>query len=358
MLRHARGQFFVRLHGKAHYLGTDEATARVRYERLIEICWNPYHAKASGLRVRELAQQLYDHYDQTRRTTVGGGAPSRYWRQHLRRFVLMLGEYQVVELAVTDQRRGSFLPPVVQLTAAVMRDLQEQGLSPKTIRHDLIAIRRLFAFAASHGLCPKVDFDSITGPRQERTVPKVMSQAAIQKLIDRVHAVAPVLTPWLALNYLACLRPSEVVSLVHAWHGSDLASGRYASVFDPRTGRKVDDVVFELDQHKTSHKTLSPRLIVLTPPAVSCLEHAEPRWSQLNGYCQAIRRNGLNTGWPGPKALQKSAASHLRAAGVRAEDVQKALGHALPGVYESYAAAPLLALAQTMRDVLVLKLPW
>lgn len=359
MLRHVRGQYFVRIKGVTHYLGTDQAVAQQDYERLIAHAWSPRRVDRShsDMTISDVAERMLEDYDATHAVTVTGRLPSAYWRHHLKRFRLLFDPCSLSELATPAPEMGRFQPPVINYAIALGKDLRAQGLSPRTVRHDLFAIRRLFAFAADHGWCAPISFRAVKPPMVARTVPRVLPRHRIESLLARAHKLKPQLMDWMAINYLACLRPSEVVSLVHAYHETGLASGRFVEAYDERSRTTVRDTVYEIDQHKTLHKSLTPRLVVLVPQALECLERSVPVWSRLDSYAQAIRLRGLNDELHGPKVLQKSAASHLRAAGGTADDIQYALGHAMPSVYTSYVHTPYLRLAQQMQDVLTLDLP-
>jgi dUTPase len=103
--------------------------------------------------------------------------------------------------------------------------------------------------------------------------------------------------PWLALNYLAALRPSEVVRLVRG-EGEWIERG----LFQPRIS-------------KTFRDGRTPRVYVLSEEAMMWLQHARPEWAHMKAYGTAVRR-ACGPGLPHP--LRHSAAQHLSDLGVRA----------------------------------------
>lgn len=373
--RKANGTFFVRFAGRDHSLGSDEAVARARYaQKLAEhAAWRAGREAQSVARsdpgqhlLVDVAQRMLDSY-------IAEGRPetAKWFAKHLARFLLVHGEARLLDLTVVEPARHIYAPRITPLINAYVADLQSAGvLEPRTLRHDVTAIKRLFNFAADQGLCPAVNWRGLARLRVPRSQPEDIPPRAVAELIDKGAKSDPRLRPWLELNYYAMLRPSETVRLVCAAH----ADRRAAPVRDPdrpkgrrrrrdarrhrgwfaplhHRGELLDGRgLFVLPDHKTLDDSGRPRLVLLTPQALSALDRAAPVWSTPSSYSQACRLAGI----PGaPHVLRDSAASWLRSLGAPRADVDTLLGHVPRAVSESYTREALgLLYASALRITL------
>lgn len=363
--RKGNGVYFVRFAGRDHSLGSDESAARQAYATKIEE-WAAWRAgvqaaaqaaaserstRPGHLSVVQLSKQMLDAY-----TTEGRPQTARWFARHLKRWLHVHGQQRLLSLAAADPARGVFAPPVVALLNAYAADLAGEGrYSPRTINHDMLAVKRLFNYAADQGLAPAVNWRGVRRRPLPRAAPNDLAPALVAELIARAAKADPRLGPWLELNYLAMLRPSEVCAVVCAVkcgvHGgaervpyadpsrkprvrrSDVHA--HAGHFLPlRSGRKLLESrgIFELSVHKTLHQGQG-RFIVLSPQALAALDRCAPVWSTQNAYAAACRAAGSPKA---PSVLRDSGASNLRALGVAREDVDRLLGHAPRGVSASY----------------------
>jgi integrase len=381
----SNGAWFVRWGGKDHYLSTNALEAQRLWldpmsrhpgARVAWLRWRTArrHAVESAdltagppRLVVDVARELLEEYQ-----AAGRAQAAHYFRTHLARFVNMHGEAQLLALAVPAPERGVYQAPIVRLLEAHKIDFSQPsagGYSPRTINHDLTAIKRLFNFAADRGLCPTIHWRAVRRLPVPAPEPEELSPRVLFRVMRRIHRREPLLLPYLALNYLTLARPSEVVELVCSVHPPEHAKmpeghhrrkpaarrdpsqrGRFMPVIDEQ-GRVVHPRgLFALRRHKNAWRPGDaggggggggggppPRLLVLTDQALAWLELAVPVWSTLDSYSAACSR--ALPGF-GARMLRDSAASHLRSRGVGLEGVQILLGHVTRGEWPSYARTP------------------
>jgi integrase/recombinase XerD len=104
---------------------------------------------------------------------------------------------------------------------AYLGRLANAGLSPRTAARRLSALRQFYRFLFSEGVRGDDPTDPLDGPRQGRSLPKVLSEAEVQALLTAARGRGGVegvrLTAMLELLYATGLRVSELVALpVHA----------------------------------------------------------------------------------------------------------------------------------------------
>lgn len=306
----------------------------------------------------------------------GRDSTREFFRKHLARFIKVHGRTPLLSLAMPNTRAHVFTAPVVPLLEALKRDMQTARLRKKkldpstgratvvtrtgykadTIKNDMIAVKRLFNWAHAMGRCPAISWKGVKAPARRRPEIIPYTPAQLFDAMRIIHASRPELLPYVALTYLCCLRPSEVLTLVADARPAEIATfpegfhrikparaladherGRFEPVRDEH-GSVVDPRgLFLLRRHKNSWRYDTdppPRVVVLTPQAQCWLDAAAPIWTTLSAFSRALRACGAPVR---PKRLQKTGASHLLARGVGEEDVDRLLGHARPGELPSYA---------------------
>ena len=395
------GAYFVRWGGKDHYLARDAAAAERLWadpssahpgSRAAWLRWRAarLHALEStrhagsaprSVRVVEAAERMLAVYE-----AEGRAGAAAYFRTHLARFLHVHGAADLVTLASPAPERYQFQPPIVPLLEAFKTDLAgaKRRLEPRTINHDLTAVKRLFNWAAEQGHCPEVRWRGVKRLPVRRSEPEDLPLPELARRMEQLRQRDEHLWRYAVLNYLTLARPSEVVRLVcdacAIRDAQVLRAGgepikppkgrhrrRPARPIDPRDrgrflpvvdhlGASVDRGLFELRLHKGTWRVHRSgggeggeggggsgggggpsRFLVLTPRAVELLDSAAPIWSTLDGYSSAVAH--ALPGF-GPRMLRDSAASHLRALGVDLADVQTLLGHAPRGEWPSYARTP------------------
>jgi site-specific recombinase XerD len=359
--RHHTGVHFTTWGGRDRYFTRDVGESQRLFERSLEeyLLWRqqrPDPTPRGALTVGQLAVRFLH----ARREEVDPRT-YEYYRKHLSRFVRTWAEAPACRIT----------PMQLQ---ALKTDLLKLGYKPATVNHDLGSVKTMFKWGAAVQLIPSIDLSGIPACALEPLIPKAyprwqvkwMVMAPLQstgehcltkwaeqatccagaaarpatrgartdraKRRDRHQPGCPLfargsdpepaappeprLSPWIELQYLAAMRPTEVIKLVHG------------------EGAFEEEGIFRLHTSKVSRRTQEPRRIVLTPRALEVLRACEPVWGSLDSYSAAVRRT-CGPGGPGP--LRHSAASHLLQAGAARADIDLILGHLPPRVSRIYA---------------------
>lgn len=357
MRKHARGQYFVRFAGKWVYFGTNLKPAEAAYVRWISEVYMPAMQASEHARAMQTVE----------RSHKGGKALLIVDLVHM--YLEELGAIHRRPETIDTVKRclrhllavygtmpaRKFTPSMLM---ALRRDLQNIRLcnaqgepvvpaapkyAPKTLNHFTVAIKAVFHFGGSIGAIPPISFAGVKSITLERREPVTFTRQQVAELISKATSewlvrkrfrpgadyerIGIELGHWLSLNYLAAMRPSNVVRLVHM-------EGRWKITPGPHSGGGV----YELHRSKTTNS----RHIILSSEAVGHLEslikmgaageHA--RWKLESSYALAVRKVLGAIGWPHP--LRHSAATHLGEAGVSQEDIANILGHCTPGALRNY----------------------
>ncbi len=291
---HAVGQWFTKWGGRNHYFGTDREAA---YERYLESLtqWQEWKlSRADAPRERRsryptLAVLIADFLDRKERER--GYDTRQYYAKHLKRIEQHSGHLEA------DLVRPRHL--------ADLKDAMIQHrYAPKTICHDMNSFRTLFNWASAMELVPPLNFKGIKNPPLGPPPDKSMTKAQVKRLVAQAPGT---MAHWIAITYLALLRPSETVRCV-AGEGQWVSTG-----------------VFRLDKGKMDDRTSLRRHCVFSGLALKRLRKCEPLWSRLDSFSQAVR-DQFGNGY-GPGRLRHSAASHLAQAGVDPAKIELLLGH-------------------------------
>ncbi len=304
--RKPNGYFFCRWGGTDHYFGTkSERVATSRYRESM-VAWAEWWASKAERRdaiiqpgkiptVNELVEQFLDN----RMIEVGGPARVYYAKalapfilvyQRLRADTIRVGHLQKLKEGLMrhgwKDRRGEWHP-----------------YKPKSICHILSAVRIMYRWAVGLEIVPPVSFDGCRNPPLGPPPIKSMNIKAVNRM---VRMAPDRLKPWLAINYLALLRPSEVIRCVHG------------------QGQWLERGVFVLDRGKMDLRASSKRHCVFSTAALKWLHRCDTIWTRLDSYWLAARRAQLAA----PSLLRHSSAQHLATSGVPHQDIEQLLGHA------------------------------
>ena len=301
-LHKATGQYRVHWGGQDRYLGKDRAEAQKRY--LGELAaWAEWRKSRDQLRLPPLRQpllvaELVVRFLDSKERERGRGCRQRYER-HLRRFNAMWGDLQA------DMIRAA------QVQAFKEDLIGGRLLAPKTINHELTTISTLFHWAVDFEHIPPVNLRPVKLLRLPEPQPKALSWLEVYSM---VYQAPERIGRWLGLQYLAFMRPSEVVKLV--W----------------QQGRWEGEGIYRLDGLVKG----TTRRIVLSEEALGWLRACDPCWARPDGYSLAVRRA---CGPGGPHPLRHSAATHLlQQVGEGSRGlVDCLLGHTAPRVSRMYA---------------------
>lgn len=319
---HATGVYFTHWGGRNHYFTKNREESIPLYAESIKAwaAWKSSRGAARSprgvLTVAQVCRLFLEGLEADSGPELQG-----YYRKHLARFV---NTWQAA--------------PASAITAADLQalklDMSRHGYAPKTINHDLLAVRRMYNWADSMGYVPLPPLRGAKAIRLPPPKPKSLPLSTIRATLELAERglgqrsslrtrrqldpepPAPQVAIWMRLQYLALLRPIEVVRLVHGH------------------GELVEEGIFRLHVGKADKTSQQSRNLVLSPRALEVLAQARPIWSRLDSYSAAVRRM---CGPGGPHALRHSAATHLHRAGVARAEIDLLLGHLPPRVSLIYA---------------------
>ncbi len=338
--RHATGVYFCQFAGERRYFSINLEESEREYRAALRewTAWQDELARDRAKTTHRVIDIIREYL--ASRKTDASEDQWRWCRSHLGRLGRTWGGLPA------DAFNARLLQAMKADMLTVPRKSTKDKAAPrrlaaKTINHDLRAIKSLFRWASDMGYCREVNLRAV----KMLPLPQLQRKTATPAEVARVINLAlgreighhpktlerlkpnPEIAPWLAVNYLAALRPSEVVRLVHGegvWIGEGLFQPRYSKTF--KDGRH-------------------PRVYVLSPEALLWLRHARPLWSDMKAYGSAARR-AVGPGWPHP--LRHSAAAHLSAAGVDRAEIESALGHYPRAVSQTYLPVELAPLRATL----------
>jgi len=225
-----------------------------------------------------------------------------------------------------------------------LSSLAGHGLAASTSARHLSTLRQFFRFLFSEGLRADNPCTTIESPRQRRPLPKILSEAEVERLLETVHARAAAnpdlrnlrLAALIELLYATGLRVSELVSLPVA-----------AAANDPR---------YLVVRGKGGRERLVPlgasaRRAVEAYREAGAAEGGGPaKWLFPSrgdtGHLTRIRLSqllkelaleaGIDPAKVSPHVLRHAFASHLLAHGADLRAVQQMLGHADISTTEIY----------------------
>jgi|GEM_PF-1857323 hypothetical protein len=363
MRKHARGMWTVRIDGIDHYLGLDRTAAEAQYAQLIaevaaaradeaEAIAAAHAAAPAGSTRREptIAQVITAYI--TQRTAERGRGTARYDRTSLRRLASTFPKLPLSRLSAP-------------LVAAMAADAQQSGLAPRTVSHELTAIKGLMRWAALNYPHIRLAWnrDALPRVRVPRSPRRYQPVAYIAKYILAHEAYDPRIAPWLRLQFLAALRPIETTRIIHGqyeFHRPEL--GEYVLAIDNKTtGVSAEPLRFVVLSVEAAAALAAA---TAEPPPWSCPQPGEPA-SNASGADQVFRRawrgqhtksttliEALSVRRPrqsgvGPPPgfprhfLRHSAYQALLDALPEQQSTAKMLaGHVQPGAWSAYADAP------------------
>jgi len=227
---------------------------------------------------------------------------------------------------------------------AFLQQLNDAGLAARTAARRLSALRQFYRFLYADGLRPDDPSNSIDSPRQGRSLPKILSEGEVEKLLAAAQARNTPegfrMSALLELLYATGLRISELVSLPQA---AALRDTRFLIV----TGKGSKERMVPLSEpaRKAMTRYLEVRGIFLARAAGVTREEAPvPRSPWLfpsrgrSGHLTRhrvaqllkilARQAGIDPRKVSPHVLRHAFATHLLSHGADLRAVQQMLGHA------------------------------
>lgn len=313
--QHGDGRYFNKWAGKKHYFGKDLPAARLLHaESLREwALWQEARQQALRLapQARPLIVDIAERFMNAKQLE-GGIDLRRYYAKHLLRFL------RLFHSARGNEIRGRNIN-------AVKEFMLQRGYAPKTINHDIGAIKTLMTWAMDQEYIPDIN---LRAAKKLRLGPPKSRALDFITVYTMIHEAPPPAQAWLAVTYLTAARPTETVRLVNG------------------LGEWVEQDVFRVSKGKTDQQTREPRHLILSPLARLWLLACEPVWSRLDSYSAGVRRVCGNGG---PGALRHSAATFLRRGGTSREDIDLYLGHTPSRVSRTYTREGFSHLRATAR---------
>jgi integrase/recombinase XerD len=236
--------------------------------------------------------------------------------------------------------------PIVAAGEAELRRyltrLEAQGLSPRTVARRLSVLRQFHKFLVSEAMRADDPTAALDGPRQGRRLPKLLSEADVERLIaaaaEDQSASGQRLTALIELLYATGLRVSELVSLPL----SAVARGAAFMIVRGKGG-KERLVPIGARARAAIDAYLSVRSTFLAEgqgqrwlfPSQGASGHlTRHRCGQL--LKQLAFKSGIDPAKLSPHVLRHAFATHLLAHGADLRSVQQLLGHADIATTEIY----------------------
>lgn len=327
---HARGQYFTKWGGRFHYFGTDEKAANLRYAQSLQE-WSLWKAESARQAVRVRSKltfaELVDLFYAARLPDVSSDMKV-YYEHHLRRAIQSFGMLPAATIT------GKYLQAYLIDLRATVSDRTKRPLGAKTVRHDIVAIKAVLNWGMDMEHIPEVRLSAVKPPRLPPKKKKAYTIEFIKGLIGKCRtAGAEQLECWIAVNYLAGCRPSELPRLA-ARDGEFIYQGK-------------DGAIYEI-VGKMTWKTDEMRHVYLSPEALIYFNALKPEWADWRDYSKRVSElapmeNLKRVRFGGAHPLRHSAYSHLRAAGAAEGEISLFVGHGRGVVARSYdpTATPL-----------------
>jgi integrase len=320
---HKRGQFFTKWGDRFHYFGTDEKTAQEKYAASLQE-WALWKADKTEHKARVRSRltfaELVKLFLAARLPDVSEDM-AVYYDHHLRRGIQSFGRLPAATIT------GKYLQAYLVGLRTTISDRTKKALGAKTIRHDIAAIKAVLNWGMDMEHIPEVRLSAVKPPRLPPKKKKAYTIEFIKGLIGKCRtAHDEQLECWIAVNYLAGCRPSELPRLA-ARDGEFIHQGK-------------DGAIYEI-VGKMTWKTGDLRHVYLSPEAMLYFNALKPEWKDWRDYSKRVSALAPMSG--GAHPLRHSAYSHLRAAGVPEEEIARFVGHGRGVVARSYdpTATPL-----------------
>ncbi len=300
----ASGLYVIHWGGHDYYLGRDHAEAQERYRQQLEAWmeWRSAKARADAERPRRSSARrktlfVLDLVEQFLEAKAARGRDGHY-RNHLRRFTWAFAKLRADDIRAAD-------------VEALKSDMLAGGFHPKTVNHDVSAIKTLYRWAERMELVRPTNVRLAEGEPLPAVPDRALSLCQVWAMFEQA---GDKLAPWLRTQYLTLCRPSEMVRVAN------------------RQGQWRFPWLFECT-HKATWKTSELRRIVFSPQALQALEGVGPHWTRIDSYYRATQRAGIVGG---PHPLRHSAATHLQMLGVPRGEIDQVLGHLPARVSRTY----------------------
>lgn len=218
--------------------------------------------------------------------------------------------------------------------ADFMQELSKRRLSPKTMARKLSAVREYFKFLYSEKEIADNPSINILAPKQEKPLPKFLTEAEIKRLIEAAKESQDIrhkrMAVMLELMYACGLRVSELVSLPENCINYDkrqiLVRGKGSKERIVPIAVSALNAVSEYMIHRECFLKAGRRSIWLFPSKFSASGHIT-RDAFFKNIKEVAVNAGLMPSKVSPHVLRHSFATHLLNHDVDLRSLQKMLGH-------------------------------
>lgn len=247
-----------------------------------------------------------------------------------------------------SQQRSTIEQADTDLLRSFMSDLGAKGVAPSTAARKLSSLRQLFGFLYREGLRPDDPTTSLQAPKRTRPLPKILSVAEIDRLIEAARFNASLEGPTpkrqiralrlyvlLEVLYATGLRVSELVSLPASAAHQD---GQFLSVTGkgnkerlvPLSDRAKDAMItyraMIASQNQQKGKGAQNQHAWLFPSSGKSGHYTRQAFArELKSLADDV---ALDASSVSPHVLRHAFASHLLQNGANLRMLQKLLGHA------------------------------
>ncbi len=229
--------------------------------------------------------------------------------------------------------------------------LHARGLGPRTLARQIAAIRGLYRFARASGRIAEDPTALLESPRPPRRLPRALSRADAQALVEAASGDAPRALrdrAILELLYGSGLRASEIVGL---GPGDLDLHGQFVVCQGKGSRQRLVPVGGEARRALREYLARGrPVMVGARDPGTLFVNRLGGSLSR-QGLWALVRAHGRRVGVRRafPHALRHSFASHLLEGGADLRSVQALLGHADIGTTEVYTHLPTDAVRRMYR---------
>lgn len=291
--KHHTGVYFCRWGGKDHIFSKDKDASYKQYLDSLRD-WAEWQAERKAVLARPFrkltVKELSDQFLQSR-FAEGGRDRQDFYAKHLRRFLSShAGDRAETIRAVHLQHLKDYMLG------------QEKFRAARTINHDLQAVKTMLQWAMDLEYIPPVNLHGVKKLPLGEIPDKSWPIGKVRKYI--LGCKDENMRAWLAIHFLCAMRPKEVVRVM---------AGQ---------GEWVQRGVLKIP-NKAGQKVRLARHVLFSPEAFSWWRLGKPRWSRLDSFSAAVKREQSETSHP----LRHSAGTILIESGVHREDADSILGH-------------------------------
>ncbi len=236
--------------------------------------------------------------------------------------------------------------------ARYVRKLSEEGLAPASRARKLSALRQLYKFLVAEGVLEESPATRHAGPKLARALPKTLSVAEVDRLLDRAHARIEGFTGrervralrlhcLVEMLYATGMRVSELVGLPRSVLKGDtrvltiIGKGRRERLVPLNAGARA-----ALDRYLSVGENAEDGVAPMLKTKWLFPSHGEDGHVTRQRLAQELKElaaeAGLDPERVSPHVLRHAFASHLLDRGADLRAVQQLLGHADISTTEIY----------------------